>query len=372
MANDKIKIALFKPYNAKTTNSFYSGQHPVFRNLQENYNYEVTYFIDDENVKFDRVDIKYIKKNRIKTFILRGLRKIFKKYYWKIPYYQDLDFSEYDVIVTEGIHYLLLDYFKDIADKTILNDSPSHDYKLRNSQIRYLNKYFRKSLTIVVNDKIPLLYKKNGLNLNTIIIGHALDTDLITFVKRVESKGKLISIGRLAPEKGFDYIIRAIAILRRRYPKIKLDIYGAGPLGQKLQDLVKRLGLEKAVFFRGFIPYEELLLKLQNYDLFISHPIALPHFAEPFLMANMEAMAKGLPVITSNCGGVPYVVKDRAVVVEQKNIRQIVKAVEDFIENPSKAEKYSIEGRKYLEENYSTEVITKKWDKAIREFIKRS
>lgn len=372
--NKKINIAVFKPYNAKTTNPFCTGQHPFFKELQKNYNYQITYFIDDEKVKFDGVGIKYIKKNKIKTFLLLGLRKIFnrRKYYWKIPYYEDLDFSRYDLIITEGIHYLLLDYFRGIAEKVILNDSISRDYILSSIQRKYLNRYFSKSLAVTVNDKIPILYRKNGLNLNALTIGHSLNINLISFIKRAKCKGNLISVGRLVPEKGFEYIIRAINILKRKYPEIKLDIYGTGSGGKEIQNLIRLLGLEKAVFLKGFLSYKNLISMLKNYDLFVSHPLETPHIAEAFLMANMEAMANGLPVITSNCGGVPYTVKDKAVVVEQKNINQIIKAVEDFMNSPDRAEKYSLAGRKYIEENYSVRVIAVKWDKAIREFVKNN
>lgn len=365
-----MKIAFFKPFNIKRTNAFYSSEYLVFRYLQENYNYEMTYFIDDKSVKFDRVNMKYIEKNAMKELIFRGLKRVFDryKYYWKIPCYKDLDFSEYDIIVTEGIHYLLLDYFKNIGDKVILNDSIFLDYVLSNNQIRYLNKYFDKSLAVVINDKIPNLYK--GLKLNILTIGHAVDTNSIPFAERKECKGKLISAGRLVPEKGFEYIIRAIAGLKNKYPDIKLDIYGTGPLEGSLKNLIKSLDLENVVCLKGFLAHEKLMLNLKNYDLFVSHPLETSYIAEAFLMANIEAMANGLPVITSNCGGVPYVIRDRAIIVEQQKIGQIVRAIENFINNPKKVKDYSIRGRKYIEENYSVEIIARKWHRAIKEFKK--
>jgi len=372
MANERIKIALFKPYNARTTNSFYSGQHPVFRHLQKNYDYEITYFIDDENVKFDTVNVKYIKRSKIKTLFHRVLRKVFKKYkwYWKIPYYKNLDFSKYDIIIAEGIHYQLLDYFKHISYKVILNDSMSRQYILLKKQIDYLNKYFSNSLAVVVNDKIPILYQRNRIKMKNAVIGHSVQIKNIPFVKREGFRGNMISIGRLVPEKGFEYIIQAIRILKKQHPEVKLDIYGDGILREKLQRLIQANGLTNNILLRRFLEYKQLLNKLGNYDLALSHPLETSYIAEAFSMVNVEAMANGLPVITSNCGGVRYVVKDKAIVTEQKDVSQIVKAIEDFIKNPEKIEKSSVEGRKYIEKNYSVEVITKKWDEIIRKFLK--
>jgi len=371
MATDKIKIAIFKPSNARTTNAFYSGQHPVFRYLQNNYNYEVTYFIDDKSVKFDAVTSRYIRKNRIKTFILGGLRKSFKRYryYWKIPYYEGLDFSKYDVIITEGVHYSFLEYFKDIAHKVILNDSISRNYMLQKSQVQYLNGHFSNSLAVVVNGKIPILYRLNEIKTKTTVIGHALEVENIPFVKRENFNGKIISVGRLVPEKGFEYIIQAIKILKKQYPEIELDIYGEGILKGKLQRLIQSKGLTENVHLKKFLEYKQLLKRLANYDLFLSHPLETSYIAEAFLMANMEAMASGMPVVTAKCGGVPYVVKDKAIIVNQKDIKGIVDAIMSLTNDPQKFTEYSVEGRKYVQREFSVKKIAGKWDVEIKRFL---
>ncbi len=371
MDNQRIKMAIFQPSNIRTTNAFYSGPHSIFKYLQENCNYEVTYFIDDESTKFNSIAIKYLKEDKLKTFFLRGLRKIFGtfKYYWKIPYYQNLDFNAYDVIVTEGIHWPFLDYFKSIPNKVILQDSISYYYQLSHNQRKYLNKYFDTSLAVVVNDKIPVLYKANNLEISNEIIGYAVDLSLISFLERRECKGRLVSVGRLVQEKGFEYIIKAIASLKDKYPNIMLDIYGQGDLRDRLQKLIQSLGLDNMVFLKGFLRHEDLLKKLNSYDLFVSCPISTENWEEYFGMANLEALASGLPVITTDSGAITFVMKDKAVILEQKNENQIAMAIENFINNPRLVQSYSIGGRKYVQENYSVPVVANKWDKAIKGFL---
>lgn len=368
---EKIKLALFKPNNARRNNAFYSGEHFFLKYLQQELNYNVTYFLDDIDINFDGVLIKYIKRKKLTTLVLKALKKM-GIYYVKLPYYGKIDFSKYDVIVTEGIHYRFIDYFKHIPYKTILNDTISRDYNLSYKQISYLNKYFSNSLAIVVNKKIPQLYKKNGLNIKTSVIGHSLNSGRINFSERRECNGKLVSIGRLVPEKGFKYIIDAINVLKDKYPTLKLDIYGEGLLENDLSYYIKKKNLENYVFLKGHIAYEGLMNKLREYDLFISHPLETTWIAEAFLMANMEAMAAGLPVITSDCGGVPYIVRDKAVVVKQKDVEGIAITIEEFMRDPQKVKRYSAEGRKYIEGNFRIEFIAKRWDKAIRDFLKIS
>lgn len=368
---EKIKLALFKPYNARRNNSFYSGQHLVFKYLQQELNYEVTYFLDNRDVNFDGIVIKYIKRKKLNTFVLRALKKI-SIYYVKLPYYGKINFSKYDVIVTEGIHYRFIDYFKHIPYKTILNDTISRDYNLPDKQINYLNKYFSNSLVIAVNKKIPQLYNRNGLNIKASVIGHSLNLDKINFAEREECNGKLVSIGRLVPEKGFKYIIDAINILKNKYPTLKLDIYGEGLLKNELSYYIRKKNLANHVFLKGFMTYENLINKLCEYDLFISHPVESPWIEEAFLMANIEAMAAGLPVITSDCGGVPYIVRDKAIVIKQKDVDGIAITIEEFMRHPQKVKRYSVEGRKYVEDNFRIEFIAKRWDKVIRDFLKIS
>ncbi|MSU54406.1 MAG: glycosyltransferase, partial [Candidatus Staskawiczbacteria bacterium] len=247
------RIAVFKPFNIRKDSAFFSGQHGVFRYLQEKLGYQVTYFIEGETAEFSPVGMRFLHRNKLITLMMRILRKLFswQKYYWKIPYYSNLDFSGYDIIITEGMHYLLLDYVKHVAKKVILNDSISSQVHLPAAKIRFLKTYFTHAVVVTVNEKIPGIYKAYGLDFKATAIGHAVSVEQIPFLARTASKGKLVSVGRLAPEKGFAYIIEAVSQLQKKYPAITLDIYGEGPLHKNLVELIHALKLENTVFLRG-------------------------------------------------------------------------------------------------------------------------
>ncbi len=363
-----IKLAVFKPFNAKKGNAFFAGQHSVFKYLQSHFGYQVTYFAEQaEAGSFDGVTVKPLRKNAFITFMLWLLRRVFLpiKYYWKIPYYGAVDFSGYDVVVTEGIHYLLLEYLKFSAKKTILNDSISSSVAMPPAKMRFLKKYFDGAKVVTVNGKIPGIYQTYGLHLQTEVIGHAVDVENIPFAVRKQSAGKLVSVGRLTEEKGFEYIIKALVEVKKSYPQISLDIYGSGPLEQNLLKLIHSLHLDGVVQLKGSLDHTALINALQNYDLFVSHPLEISYIAEAFSMANMEAMASGLPVISTVCGGIPYVVADKAVLVEQKNVGRMAKAITEFLQSPALVEQYSIEGRQYIEQQYAVPVIAAKWHALI-------
>lgn len=361
------KIAVFKPYNAQLTNAFGTGQYPVFKEINKYKGYDVTFFLSDTDIYFDGVTNRYIKENKFITSVLRIYRKVFGVFYVKIPFYNSIKFDDYDVIITEGLHYCLLKYFENYAGKLIINDSITAVKKLEELDSRLINKLFIKSICVVVNEKIPVLYRKNGIFLSTRVIGHTIQLNKIEFTERFSAKPKLLSVGRLVEEKGYIYIFDAIKQLAPLYPDLVIDIYGDGPLLEMLENYIKENNLSEHVFMKGFVPYEHITQLFSNYSIFISHPIEMDHVAEAFHMGNMEAMASGVPVITTDCGGIPFTVQDKAIVCRQRNITDIVQSIEDLLNNKKFVNRMSLDGRANIEKKYDIDTIVQKWINVIDE-----
>ena len=361
------KIAVFKPINSRRDNAFVTGQYEIFKKINELEKYEVTFFLADKNQYFEGVKNKYIKANRLITFIAKIYKFLFHKHYVRLPYYSNLNFNNYDIVVTEGIHYTFLKYFDNFNKKLILNDSITSIKRIKEIDYTLVNKLFENSLSVVVNEKIPLLYKDNNILLRTKVIGHSLKFNKFNFIEKTSFKGKILSVGRLIEEKGYIYIFSAIKKIIVQYPDVTLDVYGEGPLEKDLSKYIKNNNLQNNIFLKGFMDHEKLLNSFCDYDLFISHPIEMDHIAEAFLMGNMEAMVSGLPVITTDCGGVPFTVKENAIVGKQKSVDDIVKSTTKLIVDKVLFNKMSLMGRKYIEDNFSNELIVKKWREVFDE-----
>ncbi|MBL8877774.1 MAG: glycosyltransferase family 4 protein [Phycisphaerales bacterium] len=143
----------------------------------------------------------------------------------------------------------------------------------------------------------------------------ALNAEIVTAPRPVQSFRadplKIISIGRLSPEKGYDVLLDALRKLdergRRRWTA---DIIGPGADLQALREKADRWGLGDRVTFAGPVQWgPELFARLDRAELYV-----LPSLTEGMPRALLEAMARGLPVVATRVGGVPDLVDDRVLV----------------------------------------------------------
>ena len=119
----------------------------------------------------------------------------------------------------------------------------------------------------------------------------------------------LITVGRFIEKKGFGDLIRACDLLKRRAVDFHCQIIGEGPLEKDLRAQIERLGLERNVALPGPMPQGEIASRLAAATVFVLPCIAETDGAMDNLpTVIMEAMASGLPVISTSIGGVPEMV----------------------------------------------------------------
>lgn len=119
----------------------------------------------------------------------------------------------------------------------------------------------------------------------------------------LEPHGKrLLFIGNFYPVKGVDVLLQACHRLRQRGLAFEVDLVGQGPQGDALRALVRRLGLEGTVGFRGSMPQAELADWYRAADVFV-----LPSHSEGVPNVLLEAMACHTPYVATNVGGIPEI-----------------------------------------------------------------
>ncbi len=121
----------------------------------------------------------------------------------------------------------------------------------------------------------------------------------------VSAPPMIVIIARLSPEKGHTVLLEAVAQLRRQGFHTTVRVIGIGPFRDDLEKAASRLGIADAIEFTGALPPSEVAAQLRQADVF-----CLPTFAEGLPVSIMEAMAIGVPVVTTYISGIPELVID--------------------------------------------------------------
>ena len=137
-----------------------------------------------------------------------------------------------------------------------------------------------------------------------------------TFDKEFSDYFNIVTMGRLTYQKGQWNLIYAIKDIVVQYPKVRLYILGDGELKNELEELVKKLELEEHVFFLGFISNAHKFLR--QCDLFV-----LTSLFEGLGNVLLEAMALGLPVISTDCKSGP-----REIIAPNSNIKSVCENID--------------------------------------------
>ncbi len=169
----------------------------------------------------------------------------------------------------------------------------------------------------------------------------------------------LISVGRLIPNKGQEWVIRAMADVTKTHPGVVYEIVGDGPDRVRLETLVAELGLTRTVRFTGAVTSLQVADALNKADIFI-----MPSIQEALGNAAVEALASGLPIIASNVGGLPEVVIDGVTgfLVPPGDAGAIAQKVLDLLERPETWPAMGRAGRFHAEANFD---ITSHMDRIL-------
>ncbi|MBL7206674.1 MAG: glycosyltransferase family 4 protein [Candidatus Aenigmarchaeota archaeon] len=135
-------------------------------------------------------------------------------------------------------------------------------------------------------------------------------------------KLKILCVSRLIRRKGIDYLIKSIPLLEKQLKDFEIVIIGEGNQEIELKRLSRNLGVEKFINFEGYVPHDNLPEIYSKSDVFV-----LPSLNEGMSNTVLEAMASGLPIITTDTGGTNELMKDNGVIVPPKNEQAISEAI---------------------------------------------
>ncbi|MHA2032160.1 MAG: glycosyltransferase [Candidatus Kariarchaeaceae archaeon] len=209
------------------------------------------------------------------------------------------------------------------------------------------------------------------------VIINGVDTKRFSNVKKSESIRDFLGItekdivigivGRLVPVKNQKMLIKAFAILARRYLNVKLILVGDGPLKNELFQLAASLGVSSRVMFLG--RRSDIPEILQSMDIFV-----LTSISEGMSNTILEAMSSRLPVVASDVGGNSEIVKKDVTgfLVPSNNKNALVDALKILIENPVKRNEMGVAGRKLIEMHFSLETMVENYENLYKDCLRKS
>ena len=209
--------------------------------------------------------------------------------------------------------------------------------------------------------------KVNEENVNVVLNG--IDLDSFNRDERVEKKPYRIITTASAdvPLKGLKFLIEAMTEIIEEIPEAHLMVLGRAKEKGDIAKLISRLNLEEKISFRSGLSQSEVV------SLYLSsHICVIPSLYEGFGFGAGEAMACGLPLISTQSGGLKEVIGQEAVIIEAASSEAIVKAVKDLFSNKEKQLALSRAGRKRMEKEFNwmkaAEAYEKIYSKTIKEF----
>ncbi len=180
-----------------------------------------------------------------------------------------------------------------------------------------------------------------------------------------DNKKTVLFVGRLAKIKGVEYLIEAMETIDAR-----LVIAGDGPLREELEAKAKELNIDCK--FLGSKSHDELRTIYASADVFVAPSITMPDGAQEGLgLVALEAMSSGIPVIGTRSGGIKEIIEDKktGLLVDEKNVAQLRRAITDILESESLSRTLRHHGfAKALEYDYAN--TAKRYKECIREILR--
>ena len=244
-----------------------------------------------------------------------------------------------------GIPYLITEHQTAI----ITDDIPK--WKLPHMRKVYDNA----SIAIAISHELKKKMESSFTSNQVSVVPEFIDTDKFNFPSQHHSGFNFIAIGDLIPRKGFDVLIQAYKLfVEEGFKHTSLIIIGDGKEKDNLADLAGSLQIENQVQFPGRCSQEEVAAFLKQSDVFV-----MSSKVETFGIVVIEAMASGLPVISTRCyGPLDIVNESNGILIPVDDIEEMKKAMVYMYNNKKLYDKNEI--RKHVVENFSNEAVIKK------------
>lgn len=173
----------------------------------------------------------------------------------------------------------------------------------------------------------------------------------------------ILSVGRLVEKKGFQDLLEALFLVKQKGEDFRCAIYGDGPLAKQLEEWIDEHGMTGEISLKGDRTQQELISVYQNAALFILTPI-LTEDGDRDGIPNVlvEAMAVGLPVITTAVSGIPELVEHNrnGLLYQSHDVESVASGIIELLQNAEKRRQLGEAGSKKVREQFDVTQAAKR------------
>ena len=267
-------------------------------------------------------------------------------------------FGKPDIIHVHSMRnagYLALEIYKRYNIPYIITEhSSAYEKKLVNeNEFEKLNKVVSSSkCNIAVSEKFCKLLNRKFSNEEWRFIPNIVNNDFIEHEIVIKKEDFIfLSVGNLNKNKSVDTLLEAFSNLNTKAPDIKLRVIGDGAEKPNLIKLAKKLDIDKNVKFLGGLSRDQVKIEMSNASALV-HPSRY----ETFGVVIIEALAMGLPVIATRCGGPESIIVDKVgLLVDPGSVSQLAQAMSNIYMNYQGY--YSKDIREYCESKFSERAV---------------
>ena len=225
-------------------------------------------------------------------------------------------------------------------------------------------------MVMPVSPSLQEAIEQLGIRANFRIVPNTVDTGL--FHPSDQPRGEcpvkqLITICLLDPsdKKGLHHLLTALGRLKGIRQDWHLNVVGDGPARARYENMVGPLGLEGKVTFHGMKPKPQVADMLRNTDIFV-----LPSLFETFSLTTAEALASGVPVVVTRCGGPEHFVTPAdGIIVPPGDVEALTKALDQMLREHRKYPPADLAQR--LRDRFGFQAVSNQLDQAYHEVLAR-
>lgn len=223
-----------------------------------------------------------------------------------------------------------------------------------NPRLKFLDRFVFKFVSRIIceNAKVVTALSRNlrklaektfnGINIEIILNGVDIDK-FKPIANKPNSNIDILFVGRLIRRKGIINLLKAFKEVCNESKNCKLWIVGGGPQRKYLENFCKLEKIKSSVNFLGAVEYKDVDKIYQKASIFV-----LPSLEESLSNVIQEAMASGLPIITTATGAAELI-DENGFIVEKGDYKQIKKAIMEYVSHPELMRKHGLQSRKIAE-----------------------